>query len=254
MRKTLFRFLVGTVFLFATLFSNISMAEPMDRAVLGRMDAQINTAIAEKKLPGAVIWVEHDGDVYHKAFGNRAVEPTFEDMTRDTIFDAASLTKVISGTPAIMILVERGQVKLDERVSTYIPEFKGDGKEAITVKQLLTHTSGLRPDVDTKTKWEGNETAIRLASEEKLANKPGEKVVYSDINLFLIGEIVQRVSKMKLNEFVAKEIYQPLKMTDTGYLPSKEKIPRIAPTERTGGEILRGCLRTDENERDRNPL
>ena len=242
MRKTLFRFLVGTVFLFAPLFSNISMAEPMDRAVLGRMDAQINTAIAEKKLPGAVIWVEHDGDVYHKAFGNRAVEPTFEDMTRDTIFDAASLTKVISGTPAIMILVERGQVKLDERVSTYIPEFKGDGKEAITVKQLLTHTSGLRPDVDTKTKWEGNGTAIRLASEEKLANKPGEKVVYSDINLFLIGEIVQRVSKMKLNEFVAKEIYQPLKMTDTGYLPSKEKIPRIAPTERTGGEILRGVV------------
>ncbi|MDQ6633081.1 MAG: DUF1343 domain-containing protein, partial [Verrucomicrobiota bacterium] len=177
-----------------------------------------------------------------KAFGDRAVEPKFEEMTRDTIFDAASLTKILAGTPAIMILVERGQVKLDERVSTYIPEFKGDGKETITVKQLLTHSSGLPPDIDTKTKWHGSETAIRMAAAEKLQNKPGEKVVYSDINLFLVGEIVQRVSGLKLNEFVAKEIYQPLKMVDTGYLPPKEKMSRIAPTEKTDGEILRGVV------------
>ena len=109
-----------------------------------------------------------------------------------------------------MILVERGQVKLDEKVSTYIPEFKGDGKENITVKQLLTHVSGLQPDISTKPKWEGNDTAIRMACELKLQNKPGEKFVYSDINLFLVGEIVQRVSKMKLNEFVAKEIYHAI--------------------------------------------
>lgn len=229
-----------------TLISSTSLfqahAEPMDRAVLSRMDAQINAAIAEKKLPGAVIWIEHNNDVYHKAFGDRAVEPRYEEMTRDTIFDAASLTKIVAGTPAIMILVERGLVGLDEKVSTYIPEFKDGGKEAVTVKQLLTHTSGLRPDVDTKTKWQGNDAAIRLASEEKLQSAPGEKVVYSDINLFLVGEIVQRVSKMKLNDFVAKEIYQPLKMVDTGYLPPKEKIPRIAPTEPTDGEMLRGVV------------
>ncbi|MEO6184236.1 MAG: exo-beta-N-acetylmuramidase NamZ domain-containing protein [Verrucomicrobiota bacterium] len=234
---------LGLASFFLTVFSlTTSHAEPLDRGVLGRMDAQINAAIAGKKLPGAVIWVEHDGDVYHKAFGDRAIEPIFEEMTRDTIFDAASLTKIVAGTPAIMILVERGQVKLDEPVASYIPEFKGGGKESVTVKQLLTHTSGLRPDIDTKTKWQGNDTAIRMASEEKLENKPGEKVVYSDINLFLVGEIVQRVSKMKLNEFVAKEIYQPLKMVDTGYLPPKEKIPRVAPTERTDGEILRGVV------------
>ena len=214
----------------------------MDRAVLGRMDAQINAAIADKKLPGAVIWVEHDGDIYHKAFGDRSVEPTFEGMTRDTIFDAASITKVVAGTPAVMILVERGLVKLDERVSTYLPEFKGGGKEEITVKQLLTHTSGLRPGVDTKSKWEGTDTAIRLASEEKLINKPGEKVVYSDVNLFLIGEVVHRVSKMKLNEFAAREIYGPLKMVDTGFLPPKEKVSRIAPTQKTDGAMLRGVV------------
>lgn len=236
------RCLGPSVFFLAAFSLTTSHAEPLDRGVLGRMDAQINAAIAEKKLPGAVIWVEHDGDVYHKAFGDRAIEPKYEEMTRDTIFDAASLTKIVAGTPAIMILVERGQVKLDEPVASYIPEFKGGGKESVTVKQLLTHTSGLRPDIDTKTKWQGNDTAIRMASEEKLENKPGEKVVYSDINLFLVGEIVQRVSKMKLNEFVAKEIYQPLKMVDTGYLPPKEKIPRVAPTERTDGEILRGVV------------
>ncbi|MEO7297614.1 MAG: exo-beta-N-acetylmuramidase NamZ domain-containing protein [Verrucomicrobiota bacterium] len=233
--------LLAITFISSTLLFH-AQAEPMDRAVLSRMDAQINAAIAEKKLPGAVIWVEHDGDVYHKAFGDRAVEPRYEEMTRDTIFDAASLTKTVAGTPAIMILVERGLVRLDEKVSAYIPEFKGGGKEAVTVKQLLTHTSGLRPDVDTKTRWQGNDAAIRLAAEEKLQSAPGEKVVYSDINLFLVGEIVQRVSKMKLNEFVAKEIYQPLKMLDTGYLPPKEKIPRIAPTEPTAGEMLRGVV------------
>ncbi|MEO5804587.1 MAG: exo-beta-N-acetylmuramidase NamZ domain-containing protein [Verrucomicrobiota bacterium] len=241
MRQHLCRFL-GLAGFLAAFSSTTSQAEPMDRGVLGKMDAQINAAIAEKKLPGAVIWVEHDGDVYHKAFGDRAVEPRFEEMTRDTIFDAASLTKIVAGTPAIMILVERDKVKLDEPVSTYIPEFKGNGKEAITVKQLLTHTSGLRPDIDTKAKWKGNDTAIRMASQEKLENKPGEKVVYSDINLFLVGEIVQRVSKMKLNEFVAKEIYEPLKMTDTGYLPPRKKLARVAPTEKTDGEILRGVV------------
>ncbi len=242
MRQPLCRFLTLAGFFLATFSSTNSQAEPMDRAVLSRMDAQINAAIAEKKLPGAVIWVEHDGDIYHKAFGDRAIEPKFEEMTRDTIFDAASLTKIVAGTPAVMILVERGQVKLDEKASTYIPEFKGDGKEEITVKQLLTHVSGLQPDISTKPKWQGNDTAIRMASELKLENKPGEKVVYSDINLFLIGEIVQRVSGMKLNEFVAKEIYQPLKMVDTGYLPPKEKIERVAPTERTDGEMLRGVV------------
>ncbi len=219
-----------------------AQAEPMDHSVLSRIDSQNNAAIAEKKLPGAVIWVEHDGDIYHKAFGDRSVEPTYEEMTRDTIFDAASLTKVLAGTPAIMLLIEQGKVKLDDKVSKFIPEFKGDGKEEITVKQLLTHVSGLQPDVSTKTKWTGNDTAIRMASELKLQNRPGEKFVYSDINLFLAGEIVQRVSGMKLNEFAKKYIYEPLKMKDTGFLPPKEKLSRVAPTEWTDGVMLRGVV------------
>src|SRR5437667_5221887 len=135
-------------------------------------------------------------------------------MTEDTIFDAASLTKVIACTPSIMLLVERGQVNLDATVQTYIPEFKADGKGAITVRQLLTHTSGLRPDIETKSDWHGRQTAIQKACEEKLQSTPGAVFRYSDINFFLLGEIVQRVSKIPLEEFVEREIFRPLKMVD----------------------------------------
>ncbi len=242
MSKTIREFFGLASVLTAAFLATTAQAEPLDRAVLGKMDTQINAAISEKKLPGAVIWVEHDGDFYHKAFGDRSVDPKFEEMTRDTIFDSASLTKVVAGTPAIMILIERGQVKLDEKVSTYIPELKGTDKEGITVKQIMTHVSGLPSGTSHTPKWEGNEAIIRKIAAEKMPNKPGEKMVYSDLNFILVGEIVQRVSKMKLNEFAAKEVFQPLKMVDTGYLPSKEKISRIAPTEKLNGDYMRGVV------------
>jgi uncharacterized protein YbbC (DUF1343 family)/CubicO group peptidase (beta-lactamase class C family) len=163
-------------------------------------------------------------------------------MTEDTIFDAASLTKVVACTPAIMLLVERGKVKLDEPVHTYIAEFKGDGKEAITVRELMTHTSGLRPDIETKTDWHGQQTAIQKACEEKLQATPGTVFRYSDINYFLLGEVVQRASGRHLEEFVATEIYKPLKMADSGYLPPKSKLVRIAPTEVVNGKPYRGVV------------
>src|SRR5205085_11048155 len=130
---------------------------------LAEMDEAINEAIKEKRCPGGVLWFEHRGAGYHKAYGNRALTPQIEPMTEDTIFDAASLTKVLACTPAIMLLVERGEVKLDERVQPYISEFTGDGKEAITVRQLLTHTSGLRPDIETRSDWHGQPAAIKKA-------------------------------------------------------------------------------------------
>ena len=114
---------------------------------LAEMDAAINEAIANKNCPGGVLWLEHNGATYHKAFGNRAVVPAVEAMSEDTIFDAASLTKVVACTPAVMLLVERGRIGLDDKVTKFIPEFAAEGKGNITVRQLLTHTSGLRPDV-----------------------------------------------------------------------------------------------------------
>ncbi|MBI5381123.1 MAG: DUF1343 domain-containing protein [Opitutae bacterium] len=223
-------------------FAAAAATAGLDRTKLRSLDTAINQAIEEEKLPGAVVWIEHAGAIYQKAYGNRALVPAVEKMTADTIFDAASLTKVVAGAPALMLLVERGQVKLEATVQTYIPEFTGEGREKVTVRQLLTHTSGILADVETKTDWTGNDTAIRKACAEKLRAEPGTEVRYSDVNLFLCGEIVQRLSGLKLDAFCQKEFYGPLKMVDTGFLPPAEKLPRIAPTQMTEGKMLRGVV------------
>jgi uncharacterized protein YbbC (DUF1343 family)/CubicO group peptidase (beta-lactamase class C family) len=206
------------------------------------MDAAIEQSISDKRCPGGVLWLGHGPNDYHRAYGNRALVPNAEPMTEDTIFDAASLTKVVACTPAVMLLVERGKIGVDEKVSHYIPEFRGDNKETITVRQLLTHTSGLRGDIETKSDWHGQQEAVRKACTERLENPPGTAFRYSDINFFMLGEIVQRVSHMPLEKFVQKEIYGPLRMTDTGYLPPKSKLPRIAPTEVVKGVPTRGIV------------
>jgi uncharacterized protein YbbC (DUF1343 family)/CubicO group peptidase (beta-lactamase class C family) len=223
------------------LFSSlaISSGAPFNRAKLADIDAAIIDAVAEGKLPGGVFWLERKGESYNKAYGQRALVPKRESMTTDTIFDAASLTKVVACTPAVMLLIERGKIQLDDTAQKYIPEFVGDGKETITIRQLLNHTSGLRPDVDTQPPWEGYDTAIQRACAEKLHAEPGSVFRYSDINFFLLGDIVKRAAGIPLNEFAAREIFAPLKMKDTGYLPAKSKLPRVAPTTTN---LLRGVV------------
>jgi len=218
------------------------LAERFHPEKLAEMDAAINEAIANHKCPGGVLWLEHNDAIYEKAYGHRALVPAEESMTEDTIFDAASLTKVTATTPAMMLLIERGKVKLDEFVHVYIPEFTGEGRESITVRQLMTHTSGLREDIETKTDWHGQAEAIKKACAEKPQSPPGTVFKYSDINFFLLGEIVQRVSGVPLEVFVKREIYTPLKMTDTGYLPASDKLPRVAPTEVVDGKPWRGVV------------
>ncbi len=205
---------------------------PFDLARLARVDTVINDAIKEQKLPGAVLLVGHGSrTVYLKAYGRRAVTPSAEPMTLDTIFDLASLTKPVATTTSVMILIEEGRIRLNDRVATFIPEFARYGKEAITVRHLLTHMSGLRPDVDLADMWTGAETAIALAVEEVPVAQPGERFVYSDINFFLLGEIVGRVSGKPLNVFAAERIFSPLGMRDTMFTPPASRRPRIAPTE-----------------------
>jgi uncharacterized protein YbbC (DUF1343 family)/CubicO group peptidase (beta-lactamase class C family) len=209
---------------------------------LREMDEAILQAIAENHCPGGVLWLEHRGAVYHRAYGRRALSPEPEAMTEDTVFDLASLTKVVACTPAVMLLVERGQVQLDATVKTYLPEFDGGGKETITVRQLLTHVSGLRGDIETRSDWQGQRAAIEKACEEELLNAPGAEFRYSDINFFLLGEIVQRVTGRKLEEFTAHEFFIPLGMADTEYRPASEKRARIAPTEVVAGNAYRGVV------------
>ena len=234
----------------ALLVSGCATRPPAPRAFradkLVAMDAAIQDAIARHQCPGGVLWLEHGGAVnpraYHRAFGSRALVPAPEPMTEDTIFDAASLTKVVAGTPAVMLLVERGQVQLDAPVQTYLPEFTGAGRERVTVRELLTHTSGLPPDIETRTAWQGQAAAIRKACAEALQSSPGTAFKYSDINFFLLGEIVQRVTRTPLEQFVQREIYEPLKMVDTGYLPPPGKLDRVAPTEVVAGRPWRGVV------------
>jgi uncharacterized protein YbbC (DUF1343 family)/CubicO group peptidase (beta-lactamase class C family) len=192
---------------------------PLRPEKLAEIETAINDAITQGRAPGAVLWLEHNGAIFHKAFGNRALVPSAETMTENTIFDIASLTKVVAATPSIMLLVERGKIKLDEPVRTHIPEFKGSGKEKITIRQLLTHTSGLRPGIETKSDWRGAAAAIQKACQETPQTPPGTAFRYSDINFILLGEIVRRVSGSPLNEFAAREIFTPLKMPDTAFFP-----------------------------------
>ena len=206
---------------------------------LEEIDALLEQGIADHRMPGAVLWIEHDGGAHHKALGKRALEPNEEPMTEDTIFDAASLTKVLATTPAIMLLAQRGKLDLEAPVQKYIPEFRRDGKDGITLRHLLTHTSGLRSGLGRKV--EGQRSAIAYACQEKVTNAPGTSFTYSDINFILLGEVVERVSGEPLDEFVTEEIYRPLKMKDTRYRPWARDIARIAPTQRDGTNgMLRG--------------
>lgn len=210
-------------------------------AKLAEMDAAMTNAIQENKLPGGVIWLERHGQSYHRAYGYRAVAPETEPMTEDTIFDLASLTKVVATTPSIMLLVERGKVNLDEPVHTYLPDFKGEGRDKVTIRQLMTHTSGL-PASFTRGAGDGYLAAIQVASQERPRDEANSVFRYSDVNFILLGEVVRRVSGTSLDVFAAKEIFSPLKMTNTCFLPSQSLSPRIAPTQRSFLGWLRGSV------------
>jgi uncharacterized protein YbbC (DUF1343 family)/CubicO group peptidase (beta-lactamase class C family) len=193
----------------------------------------IGAAIDRHELPGAVVLVgRRDEIVFRQAFGQRAIQPSPEPMTEDTIFDLASLTKVVATTTSVMHLVEEGRIRLSDTVAQYIPDFARYGKDGITVRQLLTHTSGLRPDLELETEFDGADEAIRRAVDEVPVAAPDERFVYSDINFFLLGHIVRLVSGERLDQYARAHIFGPLSMGDTMFLPPEPLRGRIAPTER----------------------
>jgi uncharacterized protein YbbC (DUF1343 family)/CubicO group peptidase (beta-lactamase class C family) len=213
-------------------------AVSMSSAQLAQMDAVITDAIADKKLPGAVVLVGRKGSVvWRKAYGARTLEPAREEMTPDTIFDLASLTKVVATTTSIMILVERGKLRLSDPVSLHIPELKGEGRDRITIEQLLTHVSGYAPDFDLRERWTGYDEAIKRLIKEPLRNPPGTRFTYSDIGFITLGEVVARVSGMPLDQFAQKNIFAPLRMHNTGFRPGPSLKARIAPTEKRRGQL-----------------
>ncbi|HYZ84779.1 MAG TPA: exo-beta-N-acetylmuramidase NamZ domain-containing protein, partial [Bryobacteraceae bacterium] len=240
---------VAALFLLATLLGAQDAIAPSPKVLetfagAQAMDNTIQEAVRADELPGAVVIVgRRNGIVYQKAYGNRSVVPTREPMTLDTIFDIASLTKVVATTTSIAKLVEQGKVRINDPVTKYLPEFQA-GRSDITVRQLLTHTSGMRPDVDLKPEWSGYETGIRLALLDKPIAPPNTRYMYSDINFDLLGEIVRRASGKSLPDFAKENIFDPLGMRDTGFQPSPTLRQRIAPTEILPGanEPLRGVV------------
>ena len=178
--------------------------------------------------------------VYRRAFGNRERLPVRQPMTEDTIFDLASLTKVVATAPAVMQLVERGQLRLDDPVARSWPAFGAHGKARITVRQLLTHYSGLRPDLDLTAKWSGYDAALERIVAERPRAAPGSRFRYSDIDFEVLGELVHRVSGQPLEAYCAEHIFRPLGMDDTGFRPSPARRERIAPTTYSRGHLVWG--------------
>ena len=213
-------------------------------ANFAQVDEMINATVARGTIPGGVLVVGHKGKVvYRKAYGMRSLEPDREAMTADTIFDLASLTKCIATTSSVMKLVEQGKIRLNNPVASYLPEFAKNGKGDITIRELMTHYSGLREDLDLKTPWKGRETAYQMAMNEKPIFPAGSRFLYSDINFITLGFIVEKVSGMSLDEYAAKNIFAPLGMTETSYLPPAAWLPRIAPTEYDENHhMLRGVV------------
>lgn len=219
--------------------------------------AGVSKAIEENSatnaVPGGVLFVYKEGTYtnslkgkegkycmsFESAYGMKSLVPTEETNSVDTIYDMASLTKVLATTPSVMLLWERGLIDIDAPASTYLPLFQAPEQKAITVRHLMTHTSGLRPGIGTKG-WKGYEGGIKTACKELPKQAPGSKFVYSDINFILLGEIVRQVSGKRIDEFAEENVYIPLGMVDTSYNPSTNLVARIAPTQQRETGMLRG--------------
>ncbi len=209
------------------------------------LDDLLKDAVKNGNAPGGVLLVGHNGMfVYRKAFGNRVVEPKPEPMTPDTIFDLASLTKVIATTTCVMRLEQLGQIKLNDPVAKYIPDFAQNGKQEVTIRMLLTHYSGLPADLDLKQPWNGLEEGYSRVNAVALQSPPGSTFRYSDVGFVVLGELVQKVSGMPLDQYAQTYIFGPLGMTSTRFNPPQTWVPRIAPTQRDEhtGQVVRGTV------------
>ena len=217
------------------------LVRTFDQGKLDAIGVAIHEARGEKRLPGGVLWLERQDVSFHRAYGMASTRPVSTVAQGDTIYDAASLTKVVATTPAVLLLHERGKLNVQDPVRVHLPEFTGQGREAITIRQLLTHTSGLRPDISVNG-WSGHQECIAKCMAELPRAAPDERFIYSDINFQLLDEVVRRVSKKRLDVFCSEEIFGPLKMHDTGYNPPAAKRTRIAPTTVTDGKALLGVV------------
>ncbi|WP_373322101.1 serine hydrolase domain-containing protein [Acetobacter oeni] len=207
-------------------------------------DRLLRDAVERGSIPGVVAAIGHNGVIVHRVvMGRRALVPVPEAETWDTRFDMASLTKVTVTAPAVMQLWEQGLFQLDDPVARYLPEFGQNEKQGVTIRHLLTHFSGLPPDVDLTDAWTGKDEAVSRAMRARLTAPVGTKFIYSDINFITLGLLVEKLSGLSLNVYANQHILAPLGMTQSGFLPDASLRPLIAPTQYDEDRIpLRGVV------------
>jgi serine-type D-Ala-D-Ala carboxypeptidase len=218
-----------------------SVSKSIDVKSLANIDQCVNESIKKGDLPGAVVLIIHRGQVvYRKAFGHRAVKPAELPMLADTVFDLASLTKPIAPATSVMILIERGKLRLTDRVGRILPEFRKNGKEKITIEHLLLHTSGLTADNPEAGYLGGREKALENINKLSLEAEPGKRFRYSDVGYIVLGQVVEKVAGKPLNEYCREQIFEPLGMKDTTFLPNEVLKRRAAPNDLRKGEYIQG--------------
>lgn len=209
----------------------------MNTHELKKITLYMEKSIKAGQFPGAVVLIGHRNKiVYQGVFGQRRIKPDLAPMTLDTIFDVASLTKVVATTPAIMQLIEQKKLKLSDRVTKFWPEFGSHGKNTITIRQLLTHTSGLPTGISPRSERE----ALTTIEKMKPKYKPGKRYLYSDVNFVVLAELVKRITHEPFADYVQTHIFKPLKMNHTSFLPSAKLRDSIAPTEFIAGKLRWG--------------
>lgn len=197
-----------------------------------KIDTMINQAIQDTTFPGGVLLIAKDGKIiYHKAYGHLDYNLESNKTEKNTIYDLASLTKVLATTTAAMILVSNKKLELDKPVQFYLPEFTGENKEKVLVRNLLLHNSGLPAWKKFYSFCKNEDDVIKDILNTPLEYYPGSKTVYSDLGMILLGKIIEKISNKKLDEFCRDEIFNPLGMRDTYFNPPADLKKRIAPTE-----------------------
>ncbi len=215
---------------------------------MAEVDRVVEAAVAARAFPGAVLAVGKDGVLAHlQPFGRLSYDDDAP-VRADTMYDLASLTKVVVTTTMAMILVDEGKLDINKPVSAFLPEFRGGAKDKVTVWHLLTHSSGIDWWAPLYKELKGKDAYVRRILAMDLVYEPGTKSVYSDLGVILLGEILERVAGQDLESFARARVLGPLGMKDTTYRPGPELRPRIAPTENDPwrGHVLRGEVH-DEN-------
>ena len=232
---------VGMGLVLSTCLPRRAPARTMDMTAV---DDRLRHAVSSHETPGVVCAIGHAGRIVHKAvYGQRAISPAPEPMTWDTVFDMASLTKALITAPCIMQLWEKGQIGLDTPVSTYLPEFAAQGKQDITVRHLLTHYSGLPPDLDLTERWQGRAQAYSRTMNTRPDQPAGQKFVYSDINYLTLGFMVEKLTGQSLAAYATGHILRPMGLSHSCFLPDASLRSRIAPTQvDENGQMLRGIV------------